>query len=133
VGSPESLVPDHAAMTKQPTPNVTSADVERVVRRDFPAERFAEVMSMLSEYGADESWQREADRVRLAALKLAGGSIERLRYEIEGAKRDYRDVLGTGEYPGYGKRARGRKKLPPEEEQRIIDADWKEYQDWLKR
>jgi hypothetical protein len=120
-------------MTKQPTPNVTSADVERVVRRDFPAERFAEVMAMLSEYGADESWQREADRVRLAALKLAAGSMERLRYEIEGAKSDYRDVLGPAEYPGYSKRVGGRKKLPPEEEQRIIDADWKQYQDWLMR
>jgi hypothetical protein len=118
---------------RQPTPDVTSADVERVVRRDFPADRFAVVMAMLNEYGADESWQREADRVRLAALKLAAGNIERLRYEIEGAKADYRDVLGPAEYPGYGKRARGRKKLPPEEEQRIIDADWKQYQDWLTR
>lgn len=119
-------------MTKQPTPNVTSADVERVVRRDFPADRVADVMAMLSEYGV-EDWQREADRVRLAALKLAAGSIERLRYEIEGAKADYRDVLGPAEYPGYGKRVGGRKKLPPEEEQRVIDADWKQYQDWLMR
>src|SRR5688572_9487840 len=119
-------------MTKQPHPNVTSADVEHVVRRDFPAERFAEVMAMLNEYGA-EDWQREADRVRLAVLKLAAGSMERLRYEVEGAKRDYRDVLGPAEYPGYGKRVGGREKLPPEEEQRIIDADWKQYQDWLTR
>ena len=57
------------------------------------AERFADVMAMLSEYGL-EDWQLEADRVRLAVLKLAAGSIERLRYEIEGAKADYRDVLG---------------------------------------
>ena len=109
-------------MTRQPTPNVTSADVERVVRRDFPAERFADVMAMLGEYGA-EDWQREADRVRLATLKLAGGSMERLRYEVEGAKCDYRDVLAPAEYPGYCKRVGGRKKLPPAEEQRIIDAD----------
>jgi len=120
-------------MTKQPHPNVTSADVERVVRRDFPADRFAEVMVVLNEYGADESWQREADRVRLATLKLAGGSMERLRNEIGAAKADYRDVLGPAEYPGHGKRARGRKKLPPEEEQRVIDSDWKQYQDWLMR
>ena len=120
-------------MPKQLTPNVTSADVERIVRRDFPADRFADVMAMLNEYGADESWQRGANRVRLAALKLAAGSIERLRYEIEGAKADYRDVLGPAEYPSYGKRVGGRKKLPPEEEQRIMDSDWKQYQDWLTR
>ena len=58
----------------QPTPNVTAADVERVVRRDFPADRFADVMAMLNEYGT-EDWQREADRVRLAVLKLAAGSL----------------------------------------------------------
>jgi hypothetical protein len=103
--------------------------VERVVRRDFSAERFADVMAMLNEYGA-EDWQREADRVRLAVLKLAAGSLERLRYEIEGAKRDYRDVLAPAEYPGYCKRVR---RPPPEEEQRIIDADWRQYQDWLMR
>jgi hypothetical protein len=116
----------------QPTPNVTSADVERVVRRDFPVERFVEVMAILKEYGTEE-WQREADRVRLATLKLAAGSIERLRFEVEGAKADYRDVLGPAEYPGYGKRVGGRRKLPLEEVERIIDADWKQYQDWLTR
>lgn len=56
----------------QPTPNVISADVERVVRRDFPADRFADVMAMLNEYGVG-SWQREGGRVRLAAL--IGSSI----------------------------------------------------------
>ena len=119
-------------MTRQPTPNVTSADVERVVRRDFPVERVAEVLAMLGEYGT-ESCQRETHRVRLAALKLAAGNIERLRYEIEGAKCDYRDVLGPAEYPGYCKRVPRAGALPPEEEQRIIDADWKQYQDWLTR
>lgn len=116
---------------KQPHPDVTGADVERVVRRDFP-ERIAEVLAMLEEYGTEE-WQREAHRVRLAVLKLAAGSMERLRYEIEGAKRDYRDVLAPAEYPGYCKRVRPSAKLTPEEEQRIIDADWKQYQQWLTR
>jgi hypothetical protein len=35
---------------------------------------------------------REANRVRVA-LKVAAGSTEGLRREIESAKRDYRDVL----------------------------------------
>ncbi len=84
----------------QPTPNVTRADVERVLRRDFPPERVAEVLAMLDEYGPDD-WHREPERVRLAVLKLAAGNLERLRYELEGAKRDYRDVLSPAEYPGY--------------------------------
>ncbi|HZN53815.1 MAG TPA: hypothetical protein VFB67_00705 [Candidatus Polarisedimenticolaceae bacterium] len=117
-------------MTGQRAPDVTRADVERIVRRDFPAERVGEVLAMLDEYGP-EDWHREPDRVRLAVLKLASGSFERLRYEIEGAKRDYRDVLSPAEYPGYGKRMF--KKLAPDEERRIIDADWKQYQDWLTR
>ena len=87
---------------------------------------------MLDEYGK-ESWQREVHRVRLAVLKLAAGDIVRLRHEIEGAKRDYRDVLGPAEYPGYGKRMFRIDKLAPEEQKRIIEADWRQYQEWLTR
>ncbi len=119
-------------MATQPTPNVTSADVERVVRRDFPTERVSEVLAMLNEYGT-ESWQREPHRVRLAVLKLADGNLERLRYQIKGAKCDYRDVLAPAEYPGYCKRVRGPGALPSDEEQKMIDADWRQYQNWLTR
>ena len=112
----------------QPTPTVKRADVERVIRRDFPAELFVQVRAVLDEYE-----DRERERVQLAVLKLAGGSMERLRYEIEGAKRDYRDVLGPAEYPGYTKKMFRMSKLPAKEQQRIIDADWKQYQDWLIR
>jgi hypothetical protein len=108
------------------------ADVERIVRRDFPADQLPEVLAILDEYGR-ETWQREAHRVRLAALKLAAGSVERLRYQIEGAKCDYRDVLAPAEYPGYCKRVPRSGGLPSDEERRIIDADWKQYQDWLTR
>jgi hypothetical protein len=119
-------------MTTQPSPTVTAADVERIVRRDFPADRTAEVLAMLDEYG-QETWHRESHRVRLAALKLAAGDIKRLRYEIESAKRDYRDVLGPAEYPGYFKRMFRVGELAQDEQQRIIDADWRQYQDWLTR
>ena len=61
-------------MTTQPTPKVTGADVERIVRRDFPADKVSEVLAILDQYGK-ESWHREPHRVRLAALKLAAGSI----------------------------------------------------------
>ena len=111
---------------------VTRADVERIVRRDFPADRVSEVLAMLDGYGG-ESWHRELHRVRAAALKLAAGDIEQLRREIEGAKCDYRDVLAAAEYPGYMRLVPGSGKLSAQETKRIVDADWKQYQDWFTR
>lgn len=81
-------------MTTQPI----SANVERVVRRDFPPDRVPEVLAILNEYGT-ESWHYEVDRVRLAALKIAAGSLEELRIQIKIAKTDYRDVLAPAENP----------------------------------
>src|SRR5262245_13221005 len=83
----------------QPHPTVTRGDVERIVRRDFPADREPEILAMLSEYGPEDG-HREADRVHLAILKLAAGKFERLRSQVEAAKADYREVLGPAEYPG---------------------------------
>lgn len=87
---------------------------------------------MLGEYGTD-SWHRESDRVRLAALKLASGSLGKLRQAIETAKSDYRDVLAVAEYPDYFKRVPRPGVLSPEQERRIVESDWKQYQDWLTR
>lgn len=81
----------------QPVPGVTSSDVERVVRRDFAKEQFADVMTLLGECGA-KNGQRGGPRVQLAALKLAQGSVEKLKPLVESAKRDYRDVLVWAEY-----------------------------------
>ena len=114
----------------QPTPTVSRSDLERIVRRDFSAERFDEVMTTLDEYGV-EDWQRERDRVQLAVLKLTNKSFDDLRRYTEWAKSDYRDVLGPAEYPGYTKKMFRIDKLPEQERQRIIDADWKQYREWL--
>src|SRR5262245_57306994 len=115
---------------RQPHPDATRADVERIVRRDFPADREPEILTLLNQYGV-EDWHREPDRVHLAILKLSSGSFERLRYQVEMAKNDYRDVLGPAEYPGYTKRMFRIDSLSSDEQQRIIDADWKQYQDWF--
>lgn len=56
-------------MTSQPTPQVTDADVERIVRREFEAARVENVLAVLREYGG-ESWHRKNARVRLAVLEL---------------------------------------------------------------
>ncbi len=112
----------------QPTPNVTRDDVERVVRRDFVADQYGSVMGILAEY----SHEREPHRVHLAVLKLAAGKLDELRRGIETAKCDYRDVLAYAEYPAYMKKSFRIAKLPPEEQRKIIDADWRQYDGWLK-
>jgi len=115
----------------QPTPSVTAADVERVVRRDYPLEQLGSVLAMLNEYGAEE-WQSEPDRVRLAVLKLANRNLQQVRYWLEQAKRDYRDVLGPAEYPLYMKKWGRMDRMSEEEQKRIIHSDWVQYESWLK-
>jgi hypothetical protein len=49
------------------------------------------------------------------------------------AKSDYRDVLVAAEAPeSFGSGFRGRK-LPVKEQQRLIESDCKQYEDWLRR
>jgi hypothetical protein len=114
----------------QPHPNVTNADVERVVRRDFPADSYQGVIAMLNANG-EHCPNGEHCRVLLAALKLSCGDVRRLRLVLDAAKRDYRDVIAPAEYFLYEKMIPGPGRVPPEEEQRIIDADWAQYQNWL--
>jgi hypothetical protein len=116
----------------QPTPKVTHADVERVIRRDFLPDQFDSVMSVLAEYGG-ETWHRELHRLQLAVLKLAAGSLEGLRREIEAAKCDYRDVLSYAEFPAYMNKTFRISQLPADEQRKIIDADWRQYETWFKR
>jgi hypothetical protein len=106
--------------------------VERIVRRDFPPELFERVINILNGSGA-EMRQRQSPRVQLAVLKLANGSMEKLLYQTEAAKIDYRDVLCAAEYPSYSEKVFGIKSLPVEEQQRIIESDWEQYESWLKR
>src|SRR5262245_56684190 len=112
----------------QPTPTVSRADVERVVRRDYPADQFAHVMAMLDTYGNDE---RECDRVKLAALKLAAGNLEELSDFLDGS--DSRDLMSWAEYPGYSNNQRVINRLPAAERQQIVDEDRAQYVEWLNR
>ena len=116
----------------QPIPEVTDNDVTRIVRRDFPAEQFEDVMSILNDYGT-EGGQHSISRVRLAVLKIADGDLQALRREIDVAKRDYRDVLAYAEYPEYMQKVSPSAEPAEVERERIIRADWKQYQFWLNR
>ena len=118
-------------MAHQRTPDVTGADVERIVLRDFPSGSLR-ALEILNQYGAEE-WHREPDRVRLAALKLAAGSIDALRSAVETAKRDYRDVVALAEYPEYSRSMSPSRAVARAERERIIAADWRQYSEWLAR
>lgn len=87
---------------------------------------------ILDEYGRLD-YHREVARVQLAALKLADGCRDRLRQEIEAAKSDFRDVLLSAEYPECAKRMFRIDRLSEEERAKIYEADWKQYEKWLKR
>jgi len=116
----------------QPIPEATESEVTRIVQRDFPAEQFDAVMSILNEYGT-EDWQRGISRVRLAVLKLADGDLQALRRQIDVAKKDYRDVLAYAEYPEYMQKVSPSAAPAEVERERIIRADWTQYQAWLIR
>ena len=113
----------------QPHPNVTRSDVERVAKRDFPPDGTV-ALSILKE--SNELVLRAGEhRVHLAILKLANRDLDRVRYWVDGANRDPREVLARAEYPEYARAFAGSR--PLEQQKRIIDSDWKQYQDWLNR
>jgi len=117
---------------EQPVPRVSEDDVLRVVRRDFSPDQFDAVMTILSEYGMEE-WEPEAHRVRLAILKLADGSLDVVRRQLDIAKCDYRDVLALAENPGYMQPAPPSERASGPDRQRIIRSDWNQYQSWLTK
>ena len=112
----------------QPVPDVSRADVERIVRREFSGDADG-ALAILDEYHSDAG---DSSRVQLAVLKLAAGDIAVLRREIERAKYDFRDILVVAEYPADWE-ARWRIDVSPDEQQRIYEQDWQQYQSWFRR
>ena len=117
-------------------PQVSSTDVERVIRRDFPEDTLDRVMLLLRQYG-HEKWHLERPRVLLACLKLANGDLRELQRQVTVARSDFRDVLAAAEYPavlaiGFI----GMKKLKetdPSALDELQRRDWEQYQEWLNR
>lgn len=113
-------------MVYEPNPG----DLERKLLELFPAEGLRDAArSALRRYGR-ESWHYEADRVRLAILKLAGGDLTSIDKQVDAANVDYRDTLAAAEYPEYSKLRPG---VDPEsaEAKRAIEADRQQYLDWI--
>lgn len=123
---PGIFAPDY--VPSELSPERTAADVERIVKRDFPPQEFDLVMAVLNKYAAP--YNDSPFPVRLAALKLAKGNVPRLRALIESAKVDFRDVLGPAIHPSYDKL---RWDLPERKRQRVVESERQEYEDWLRR
>jgi hypothetical protein len=116
--------------SRQPVPDVTPADVERIVRREFAKEQWATVMALLNDFQRERG-NGGTPRVQLAVLKLAKGDTDILRAHLTWP--DYRDILVAAEYPAYHKVGLTIRELSAGERQGIIDSDWGQYQEWLKR
>lgn len=85
---------------------VIPTDVERFVARKFGASEQDEVLALLKDATIHDGSAPEPRLVRCAVV-ASGGSIERLRMELETLKHDYRDVIVEGEYvPSGGKLVR---------------------------
>jgi len=68
------------------------------VRALFPSAKASAILSLLDEYGA-KPHERERHRVQLAIVTLSEGDEDKLRYFLDVAKQDYRDVLFWSEHP----------------------------------
>jgi SAM-dependent methyltransferase len=107
-------------------PEVTDADVERIIERDYPADKHAEIRELIR--GIEV---REKPRVVLACLKNGKGDLDRLKGELTNASGWYRESILEAEYPNYSKKMFRIERLPPEEQERIIEADKTQYLKWL--
>jgi hypothetical protein len=124
------LTPSSSQRLVQPVPDVSLDDVERIVRRDFPAERVAALLALLRDSEANSGI---SPRVQLAALKLAAGSEHKLDLHLEAAKSDYRNLLVAAEYPEYGRIGLRIQKMRANEKREIIERDWRHYEEWLRK
>jgi hypothetical protein len=112
-------------MESQPTPEVSRADVLRIIARDFPAEHQAEVLRELDALGAASQ-----PRVQLAVLKLVNGRLAELERHLAYARRDWRDILMWAEYPADAKISWN---SLADAHHPAYRSDWEQYQAWLTR
>ena len=72
--------------------------VVAAIRASFPRADYGAILALLDAYGV-ESYERERDRVQIAIVNLSEGDEAKLRYFVDVAKRDYRDVLFWSDNP----------------------------------
>jgi len=100
----------------------------QVIEIDFQGKDRAAAAELLNRYGA-QAYHTEIQRVRLAALRLAEGSLSKLEEVIETACSDYVEVISAAEVPN-------QLKVPPKSmapiRNRAVAIDKRQWSDWLK-
>jgi len=114
-------------MIRQPTPDVSSQDVERIVRRDFRLEQQQQVRALIDAFQFYKS-----PRIVLACLKNAAGDLKKLKQELKLASLDWRDVIVSAEYPVFSTKMHRAGELSDDERAAIYKQDWQQYCDWLR-
>ena len=105
---------------------VTDADIERIIARDYPPDKHAEIRELIRDI---EVWEKP--RVMLACLKNGGGDFAKLKGELANASGWWREILSEAEYPNYMKKMFRIDRLSPEERERISEADKAQYLKWF--
>jgi hypothetical protein len=106
---------------------IVNQNLQQIIHQDYPESQHVVVADILGCYGKKD-YERDHDRVRLAALKIADGDVHSLKQAINSARGDYRDVIAWAEYPNEMDRMIGRNKLTRRE---ATEADQKQMQEWL--
>ncbi|HEX8651556.1 MAG TPA: hypothetical protein VF708_12010 [Pyrinomonadaceae bacterium] len=129
---------DFDQATGGPEPVELTESVARKVKQLFPPDEQSEAIRLLEkECGRNLPFCENSDvqgleRVRLAVVKLAGGSLAELRRQVDVAKQDWRDVLIPAESPEMVKVGLFNiTKLDAETRRNIEVRDRQQYEEWL--
>jgi hypothetical protein len=130
---------DFDLATGGPEPVELTPLVIRKVRQSFPPEQQLEAIHLLEKecsrnlpFSEDDSAQ-DLERVRLAVVKVARGSLAELGRQIGVAKRDWRDVLNSAEYPEASRLGLAEYgKLPERARGEMQARDRQQYLAWLR-
>lgn len=113
-----------------------SRRVTKMVHRTFSLDQQPEAIRLLEQkcvrFPFTEDTPEGLERNRLAVLKVAAGSLDELRKQIEEAKIDWRDVINAAEYPeaiSIGLVAY--QNLDQETREKVDRRDRKQYLEWL--
>jgi len=109
-------------------PEVGEHDVERILRRDYPAAAHDDLRAAI-----DRLEVRFKLRVVMACLKNAAGDVAKLQGQLADAPGYYRDIMWEAESPNEKKRWSRWEGLSAAERQAFAAEDRRQYEEWLHR
>jgi hypothetical protein len=113
-------------------PRPTRELVLSKAKQVFPGEDPDAIIGILDEFGREDG-ESGRGRVQLAILKLSEGDRDRLRFFVDLANQDYRDVLFPAEYPEVDRIGfAGVSKLDAGETRKLKERDLRQYLSWLQ-